>query len=147
MDESIGDAAVPWEIEAGESFDIADDGFCNISAVEQHFIEKCHRQHLHVFANARHERQAVPEQFLREFFADVFFIPEYLAGEVAGKLGQYAGIAYIAARHFDGDDFAQVIEDNMQLESKEPAHTGLAPGRQSGKYFVPRNAFIVAHRQ
>ena len=41
-----------------------------------------------------------------------------------------------------GDDFIVVVEDEVQLEAKEPAH--LAALGQTGKNLVPANAMIIA---
>src|SRR5215210_2373630 len=40
-----------------------------------------------------------------------------------------------------------VVEDEVQLEAKEPAHRGLATLSKTGKDLVPVNAMIIADRQ
>ena len=48
----------------------------------------------------------------------------------------------IAGGQLQGDNFIVGVEDEVQLEAKEPAH--LAALGQIGKHLVPANAMIVA---
>jgi len=48
----------------------------------------------------------------------------------------------IAGGQLQGDNFIVGVEDEVQLEAKEPAH--LAALGQIGKHLVPANAMIIA---
>jgi hypothetical protein len=48
----------------------------------------------------------------------------------------------MAGGQLQGDDLMAVVEDEVQLEAKEPAH--LATLSQTGKDLVPVNTMIIA---
>jgi hypothetical protein len=63
------------EIERGKSLEVADDSFGHVPGLEQSLVGQCHGQRLHVFAHARRQRQSLPQQPVRELFADIALSP------------------------------------------------------------------------
>jgi len=59
-------------------------------------------------------------------------IADYLAGQALGQLGYGLAVIDIARSDAKGEQFALVIDHEMELEPVEPAHGGFAP---AGDFF------------
>ena len=61
--EGVAGPAMLGQIQGGEPFDIADDGFRYMAAIQQHFVNHRDGQGFHVFTHAGKEGQATAQQF------------------------------------------------------------------------------------
>ncbi len=64
-------------------------------------------------------------------------------GEVALVTEEF--VPYVARREPARQNFAPVIDDQVELEALKPAHGGFAPSDDPHKDLVARNPFVVAH--
>src|SRR6516165_1279693 len=64
-----------------------------------------------------------------------------------GQLRHRFGVVNLAGGQLARDDLVQIIEDQMELETEEPAHRGFAARRQAGEGLMTIDAVIVTHRQ
>lgn len=67
--------------------------------------------------------------------------------ESGGALLDRAAIIDVPWCHMQGQQFALVIDDQMQCEAVEPPHGGLAPRRHARKDCVCGNAVVVTDGQ
>ena len=61
MGEGIDDGTVFRKSERREFLDVADDGFDNVTPMEERLVEERNRQPLHVAAYPRHQGKSAPE--------------------------------------------------------------------------------------
>jgi hypothetical protein len=116
--ESVDGPALLGQIQGGEPFDIADDGFSYIAAMQQHFVNHREGQGFHVFTHAGKEGQATMQQFLSQFFADIALIAEQFADEIFGQ-GRYgSGIGNVARCQLESGYLIEIVKHQMKLKAK-----------------------------
>ena len=102
---------------------------------------------LHVFAQPGDEVESLFKKQLRERSGDVAAVSEQLAMQPFDQGRNGSAIIDIAWSQATSQQLASVIDRQMQLEAKEPAHTRLpAPGVRR-KDAVPTDALGIAHVQ
>ncbi len=70
--------------------------------------------------------QALLPQLVEQRLGNIAFVAEHFAGEPVGHVGDRFAIVDVAGGEFDGEQFAPVVDDQMQLEAEEPASRGFA---------------------
>ena len=85
-------------------------------------------------------------QALHEGFADVALISEYLAPQCADHGLQWLAIIHIAACDLECPDLALMVNEQVELEAKEPTHATAAPLGQVSEHLVATDACVIANR-
>ena len=96
-------------------------------------VMQVHQRVLHVPLEPGDQVYAVHEESLEEILADVSPIGEQLAKQLFREAFVFlrSAVVDIARGQLPLHDLALVVDDQVQLESVEPAHRALAQGRQS----------------
>lgn len=147
MDHKIDRTAMTSMLDLRDIFELVDNGLNNRPFAHQEFIRKVHEVVLHVFTQPGNELESLFKEQLRERSRDVATIPEQLAVQLFDQARNWSAIIGVAWRQATRQQFASVIDRQMQFETKEPAHARLpAPGVRR-KDAVPTDALGIAHFQ
>ena len=100
---------------------------------EQYFVLEVHQRVLHVPLELRDQMYVIDEEQLKEVLADVPPVGEELSEEPFREppVPQGFPVIDIARCELPLDDLAPVVDDQVQLETVEPAHRALALGSPS----------------
>ena len=125
------------------------DGLDDRPLPEQQLVMQTHQRVLHVPLEPGDQVYAVHEESLEEILADVSPIGEQLAKQLFREafVFQRSAVVDIARGQLPLHDLALVVDDQVQLESVEPAHRALAQGRQSPHRPVRAPTFDMAGDQ
>jgi hypothetical protein len=100
----------------------------NIGSFAQHqLIGKGHKMVLHVCAPPLDELKSLFKQQFAQGSGNVAAIPKEPAAQSFDHLGNRSAVIDIAWRQTTGQQFPLLVDDQMQLKAKEPAHAGLVP--------------------
>ena len=82
---------------------------------------------MHLLAQLGDEAQSVgDQQLLGEWLREITFVSKEFAHEACGELGHGMPIIDVARGETKGQQFALIIDDQVQLEAVEPADRGFA---------------------
>lgn len=100
---------------------------------EEDFVIEIHQRVLHVPFQLCHQVYVVNEEHLEEVLADIPPVGEEFPEESLGKrpVLQRFPVVDVSRRQLPLDDLPLVVNDQMQLESIEPAHRALSLGGPS----------------
>lgn len=100
---------------------------------EEDFVIEIHQRVLHVPFHLCHQVYVVNEEHLEEVLADIPPVGEEFPEESLGKrpVLQRFPVVDVSRRQLPLDDLPLVVNDQMQLESIEPAHRALSLGGPS----------------
>src|SRR5579862_7606945 len=87
------------------------------------------------------------QQLLKHVLRQVAFVTEQLAKQPLGEFGQQLDIGTMSGRQTTTEQFATVVDDQMQFEAKAPATRAASARGETRKDLVLMNAAVVAHRQ
>src|SRR5574344_342132 len=121
----------------------------NRTLPEHEFVIEVHQRVLHVPFDFRNQMYVVTEKHLKEILADVSSVgkefPEEFFRESA--VLQRCPVIHVARRELPLYDFPLVVDDQMQLESVEPAHSTLSLGCPALHRLVHVHPLDVARHQ
>ena len=135
--EQIGDEivhrAISGMLDLANDLQLLIDGLDDRPLPEQQLVMQTHQRVLHVPLEPGDQVYAVHEESLEEILADVSPIGEQLAKQLFREAFVFlrSAVVDIARGQLPLHDLALVVDDQVQLESVEPAHRALAQGRQS----------------
>ncbi len=87
------------------------------------------------------------QQLLRQGLGEIAFGAFECADEAFDQLRNGVPIIDIARRQAKSQQFALIINDQVELKTREPADRGLAAGGAPGKHLVLVDASIMADRK
>jgi hypothetical protein len=90
---------------------VADNGFDDVTPVEQRLVEERNRQPLHVAAHLRHQGETAAKQSLRETFADVASVANSFSDQILGQVRHRRRIADVTRSQFERGDLAFMVID------------------------------------
>ena len=96
--------------EGREFLDMTDDGFDNVTPMEQGPVEERNRQPLHVAAHPRHQGETAAAQTRGEVFADIAFVTKQLSDQILGQVRHRRRVVDVAGCQLERDDLALMIE-------------------------------------
>jgi len=143
IDQEIGHAAVASVFDLGNVFQLVVDGFDDRPLPQQHFVGQGHEAVLHVLAHRGDEFNAMFKELLEELLRDIAFVAKEFTEQVTHETRHRLAVIDIAGREMKGQEFAAIIDDQVQFEAIEPAHRRFAPLRQPVEHLVTRDAAIV----
>ena len=130
--EQIGDEivhrAMSGMLDLANVLQLLIDGLDDRPLPEQQLVMQTHQRVLHVPLEPGDQVYAVHEESLEEILADVSPIGEQLAKQLFREafVFQRSAVVDIARGQLPLHDLALVVDDQVQLESVEPAHRALA---------------------
>src|SRR3712207_1846580 len=106
-------------------------GFNDRTLPEHQFVIKVHQGIFHVPLDFRDEVDVIHKELLEEILTDISPVCEEFPEEPLRKVFvlQRCPVVYIAWCELPLNNLPLVVDDQMQLESVEPAHRALALGR------------------
>jgi hypothetical protein len=120
----------------------------NIGSFAQHqLIGKGHKMVLHVCAPPLDELKSLFKQQFAQGSGNVAAIPKEPAAQSFDHLGNRSAVIDIAWRQTTGQQFPLLVDDQMQLKAKEPAHAFWAMPGIDGKDTVSTDAFGFIDRR
>src|SRR4051812_40518172 len=87
------------------------------------------------------------KELVKQLLRDIALVAKQFAKEFTGKCGYRLAVIDIASRQAKGEQFATIIDHQMQFEAIKPAQRGLATLRDAFKHTVAVNPLVVADRQ
>src|SRR4051794_41640508 len=99
----------------------------------------CHR-----LIATRYQLQILCPELLEQLLTEIATIAEQLAPQRANELPHRTTVVHIARRERESQQFALLVDDQVQLKAIEPAQASFASSCESGKDFVRGNAAVVA---
>ena len=147
IDHGIDEAAVPGVLDLLDVLELIVDGFDDGTLAQQQLVGQGHEFVAHVLADCGDQLQAPIPQHLEELLGDVASIPHELAGQALSQLRDRAAIVDVARGDLEGQEFALVVDHQMELEAVEPAHGGFAAPGDLLEDVVTVDAAIVADHQ
>ena len=102
------------------------DGLDDGAATEQQLVGERHEPVRHILANSRNEFQATLEEGEKELVRQIALVGEELTKQGLGKARDGLAVIDIPWREVKGQDFAAVIDNEVQFETIEPTHRRFA---------------------
>lgn len=142
--QEVAMAAMTTVLDLRDVLELIDDRLNDESPAQEHLVPQEHKPVLHVGSESRDQMNAMIPQFLEAFLADIPFVAKQLAEKAFGQGKKGRPVIGIAGSQLEGQYLPQIIDGEMQLETKEPAHGRLAPLGQAGEHFMTTNTPIEA---
>src|SRR3954453_19713237 len=114
-------------------------------ALTQHeLVGQRYQMVAHVASDAGDEMQAALPKLGEQLVADIALVGVELATQALGDLVQHGAVGSVAGGNLQRHDLALVVDHEVQLETIEPAHAGLAAGGEVVEDLVAVDAAVVA---
>lgn len=146
MDDKIGGTAMTRMLNLRNVLELVNDRLDDRPFAQQ-LIGKVHEMVLHVFAQPGDKLKSLFKEQFGQGNGNGAAIPKELATKSFDQLGNRRPIIDIARCQTTGQQAAPVIDRQMQLEAKEPAHRSLAPPGIGGKDPMLTDPFGVTDLQ
>ncbi len=112
---------MPRMLNLGNVLQLVDNAFHNGALCEHQTVIEQHQSLFHVAFELGDELNACGfEQLFGEPLRNVAFVREDFAEQLLQQLGNWSPVIGIAGSQDDVEEFSSVIDDEMQLEAKEP---------------------------
>ena len=128
--------------------ELINDGLDNGSLAQQELVIQEHQAVFHILAQLGDQVhiEQVP-QLLHQGLGDIAPIAKQFAPQALGQERHWLPVIHIAWGEVTGQQFALIVDNQVQLEAIKPAHGSLAPGGQASKHLVGRNAAVMTNGQ
>ena len=146
MDEGVDGGSVSGVLQAHAGLELVKEGFNNESFAQQHFVQQGHQVVLHVAANAGDQMKAPLPESLQQPLGNMAFISKDLPLQSSGHGLKRFAVVSSSIRNPEGHDPALVIDEQMELAAKEPAHGSTTTPGHPLEDPVPADSCIVADR-
>ena len=147
VDQEVIDAAVTGMSDLRDVLQLVDYRFDKGPLTQHELVKQRQQTVLHVLAQAGNELHVLLEKLVSQGLRDVALVAEQLAKEAFGQMGYRLAVIDIAGRQVESQQLAAIVDDQMQFKAEEPAHRGLASGRQAVKHPVSLDSPVVTDRQ
>jgi len=123
---------------------LVDDRFDNGALAEHQTVIERRQSLFHVALEFGDELNACGlEQLFCQLLRDITFVREHFAKQLLQQLWHGRAVISVAGGQDDVEEFASVIDNEMQFEAKKPIDRGLTPRCQVLKHFVLLDAAIM----
>ena len=128
--------------------ELVDDTFDHSPSAQESLVNHAHQPVLHIAAQLGDQHQVmVSQQLFEQGLRQIAAIPEQFAKQSLDEDGYGNPVVDIAWGEVNAQQFAAIIDDQVQFEAVEPAHGGLAPVCQTSEYLVLLDTPVVTNRQ
>lgn len=128
MHHEVDGTAVARVFNLGDILELVDDGFNDGALTEQELVAQQHQLVLHIGFELGNQFNPLLSELVTQRFGEVALVAKQFTEQAFDQLGNWLTVIDIAASDTNGKQFAPVIDDEMEFETEEPAHRGLAPG-------------------
>ena len=147
MHDTMDRAALARMLDLRNSLELINDGLDTDSFAHQQCVGKVHETGFHVFPQSGNEMESLLKEHLRERSRNVAAISEHLPAPSFHEGRNRSPIIDIAWGETASQQIAAIIDRQVQLEAKEPAHATFATPGISGTDAVLADAFGMTHVQ
>ena len=147
MEQGVDGEAVAGVLQAPAGLQLVKQGLNHESFAQQHVVQQGQQVVLHVATNAGDQVQTPLPEALQQRLGQIAFISKDLPLQSSTQGLKRFAVVSAASRNPEGHDLALVIDEQMELEAKEPAHGGTTTPGQPLADPVPADSCIVADRQ
>ena len=145
--QDVDGGSVSGVLQAHAGLQLVKQGLNNESFAQQHFVQQGQQIVLHVVANAGDQVKAPLPEALQQRLGQIAFISKDLPLQSSTQGLKRVAVVTASICDPEGHDLALVVDEEMELEAKEPAHGGtITPGHPLEDP-VPADSCIVADRQ
>lgn len=142
--EEVAMAAMTAMLNLRDVLELVDNGLDDESPTQEQLVAQEQESIPHVGSKSRDEMNALVPQRLEGFFTNISFVAKKFARKALGQGRKRHSVIGVAGSQLEGQYFPQIIDGEMQLESKKPAHGGLSTLSQTGEHFMTADALVVA---
>ena len=148
VNETVDRAAVAGMLNLRDIFELIDDAFNDGPFAQKQFIHPREQAVFHVFLEFGDELDTERlQELFKEWLRDIAAVCDQLPKQAFAECGNWFAIIHIAGCNLASQEFATLIDHQMELEAVKPAHRTLASLSKFGKYLVSVNAMVVTHQQ
>ena len=148
IDQEVERTAMTRVLNLRNILELVNNRFHNGALAQQEFVGEWHQLITHVALEFGDQLNAKGrQQVLKQRLGDVALIGEHFAEQLPDQLRHRFAVIDIAWREREVEQFAALIENQMQFEAKEPADRGFAACGQSCKNFVLLNTAVMANSE
>lgn len=145
MNDEVEWATVASVLDLADVLELVIDRFDDGALAQQELIAEIHEDIAHILAQLGDELDALcDEQVFDERLRNIAFVADEFAKEATDQGGNWLAIIDIARGQTDGQEFAPIIDDQVQFEAVEPADRGLATPRIDLEDPVGMDTSVVA---
>jgi hypothetical protein len=127
IDQEVDGTAMARMLDLAAIFELIRDGLDDGAFAQEELVRPLEQAVVHLLTQLGDEVQPVgDQQLLGQRLGEIAFIPKELAHETSGQLGNRVPIIDVARGEAKGQQVALIIDDQVQLETEEPADGGLA---------------------
>ena len=133
-------------LDLGDVLEFIIDGLYDSPLSSQQSVRHTHQCPFHVAFEFCYQLDAVNEEALEEFLANISFVSNELAIQefYEGLVLKRLAVIDIARSNHEVEHFSLLIADEVQLKSEEPAHRALSPLGYTFERPVNMDALILA---
>jgi len=128
-------------------FEWGENGFNEEAATQHAFVSRVERRGVHVGAIVSHKVDTRARKGGTQGLRQIAFVSKNLTEQPSDKGGYGLAVVTVSGGATEVEKLSLRINDQMQLETVEPAHRTLAALGMSYKHPVTRDAVVVTHRQ
>lgn len=148
MEDEVERAAMTRVLDLADVLELVHDRFDNRPFAQEKLITQRQQPVAHILAQLGDQPQSMlHEERFGQGLRDVAFVGEELAKEATDEAGQRGAVVGVAWRETKGQQFAAIVDHQMQFEAVEPAHRGLATTSVDLKDTMLVNARVMTDGQ
>ena len=147
MNDKIGGTPMTRMLNLGDVLELVNDGLDDGAFAQQQLIRQVHEPIFHVLTESGDEMQPLFKKQCGQGRGNVATVPKELATQVFDQLRNRCAILHVAWSQTAGQQFASVVDGEVKLEPKEPAHATLATPGICRKDAVLVDAFRITDFQ
>lgn len=148
MDQEVERTAMAGMLDLADVLELVVDRLDERPLAQEQLVAQVHEDVAHVLAPLGDEPHSVlEEELFGQWLGDVALVADELAEQPPDEARDRLAVVHVTGRQAEGEQFAALVDDQMELEAVEPADRGLTPTRVHRKDAVLVNAGVVADGQ
>lgn len=145
VERAVGGTPMPRMLNLRDVLELVNHCLDDGPLAREQLVTQAHQSILHVPLLLGEEFDTkLLQQLSGLFFRDIAFVCEDLAAQATEQVNQWLAVIYIARGNGDVEQFAALIDHQMQLKAIEPTNGGLTPSCDALEHLVVTDAPVVA---